>query len=28
MQRIPSALDPDGFGDNISCIVVKIMEAP
>jgi serine/threonine protein phosphatase PrpC len=24
MQRIPSILEPDGFGDNISCVVIKI----
>jgi serine/threonine protein phosphatase PrpC len=23
-QRLPTALEPDGFGDNITCIVVKI----
>lgn len=26
LQRLPSALEPDGFGDNISCIVVKILK--
>ena len=26
MQRVPTKLEPDGFGDNISCIVVKIKE--
>ncbi len=25
-QRPPSALEPDGFGDNIACVVVKIIE--
>jgi serine/threonine protein phosphatase PrpC len=25
-QRPPSALEPDGFGDNIACVVVKITE--
>jgi serine/threonine protein phosphatase PrpC len=25
LQRMPSALEPDGFGDNISCIVIKIL---
>lgn len=24
MQRLPSILEPEGFGDNISCIVIKI----
>jgi len=24
MQRVPTILEPDGFGDNISCVVVKI----
>ena len=23
MQRLPSIMEPDGFGDNISCVVVK-----
>lgn len=27
MQRVPSFMEPDGFGDNISCIVIKIEEA-
>ncbi len=27
MQRLPSFVEPEGWGDNISCIVVKIMEA-
>ncbi|MCI0637503.1 MAG: protein phosphatase 2C domain-containing protein [Gemmataceae bacterium] len=27
LQRLPSAEEPDGFGDNISCIVVKIQES-
>jgi serine/threonine protein phosphatase PrpC len=26
MQRVPSILEPDGFGDNVSCIVIKIKE--
>ncbi len=26
LQRVPSALEPDGFGDNIACVVVKIAE--
>ncbi len=26
LQRTPSMLEPDGFGDNISCIVVKISD--
>ncbi len=26
MQRLPSALEPDGFGDNISCVIIKIKE--
>jgi serine/threonine protein phosphatase PrpC len=25
LQRVPTILEPDGFGDNISCVVVKIM---
>lgn len=24
LQRLPSMLEPDGFGDNVSCVVVKI----
>ena len=24
MQRVPTVLEPDGFGDNISCVVAKI----
>ena len=24
LHRLPSALEPDGYGDNISCIVIKI----
>jgi serine/threonine protein phosphatase PrpC len=24
LQRVPTILEPDGFGDNISCVVVKI----
>ncbi len=24
MQRAPSIMEPDGFGDNISCVVIKI----
>jgi protein phosphatase len=27
LQRLPSFLEPEGFGDNISCIVIKIVEA-
>lgn len=26
LQRVPTILEPDGFGDNISCVVVKITE--
>ncbi|HWY87486.1 MAG TPA: PP2C family serine/threonine-protein phosphatase, partial [Gemmataceae bacterium] len=26
LHRLPSALEPDGYGDNISCIVIKIDE--
>jgi serine/threonine protein phosphatase PrpC len=26
MQRLPSIMEPDGFGDNISCVVIKIKE--
>jgi serine/threonine protein phosphatase PrpC len=26
LHRLPSPLEPDGFGDNISCIVVKLTE--
>jgi serine/threonine protein phosphatase PrpC len=26
-QQLPSAVEPDGFGDNISCIVVKVASA-
>lgn len=26
MQRVPSILEPDGFGDNISAVVIKIKE--
>ena len=26
LQRVPSAQEPEGFGDNISCIVVKISD--
>jgi serine/threonine protein phosphatase PrpC len=25
LQHLPSLLEPDGFGDNISCIVVKVL---
>ncbi len=28
LQRVPTIMEPDGFGDNISCVVVKITEAP
>jgi serine/threonine protein phosphatase PrpC len=24
MQRLPSATEPEGFGDNITCVVIKI----
>jgi serine/threonine protein phosphatase PrpC len=24
MQRLPSPLEPDGFGDNITCIIIKV----
>jgi hypothetical protein len=24
MQRLPSAAEPEGFGDNITCVVIKI----
>ncbi len=24
LQRLPTSMEPDGFGDNISCVVVKI----
>jgi serine/threonine protein phosphatase PrpC len=27
MQRLPTFLEPEGFGDNISCIVIKIHES-
>lgn len=27
LQRLPSFLEPEGFGDNISCIVIKIRDA-
>jgi serine/threonine protein phosphatase PrpC len=27
LQRLPSSAEPDGFGDNISCIVIKIANA-
>ncbi len=27
LQQLPSALDPDGMGDNIACVVIKIEEA-
>jgi serine/threonine protein phosphatase PrpC len=26
LQRVPSILEPEGFGDNISCVVIKIKE--
>ena len=26
LQRVPTVLEPDGFGDNISCVVVKIKD--
>jgi serine/threonine protein phosphatase PrpC len=26
LQRVPSAQEPEGFGDNISCVVVKISD--
>lgn len=28
LQRLPSSIEPDGFGDNISCIVIKCLSAP
>ena len=24
LQRVPSIIEPDGFGDNISCVVIKV----
>jgi serine/threonine protein phosphatase PrpC len=24
LQRVPTVLEPDGFGDNVSCVVVKV----
>lgn len=27
LQRVPSIVEPEGFGDNISCVVIKISEA-
>jgi serine/threonine protein phosphatase PrpC len=27
LQQLPSALDPNGMGDNIACVVVKIEAA-
>jgi protein phosphatase len=27
LQRVPTIMEPDGFGDNISCLVIKIKEA-
>ena len=27
LQRLPSPLEPQGFGDNISCIVIKVLAA-
>ena len=27
LQRLPTILEPDGFGDNISCLVIKIKES-
>ena len=26
-QRLPSLLEPEGFGDNITCIVIKVLPA-
>jgi serine/threonine protein phosphatase PrpC len=26
MQRLPSIMEPEGFGDNISCVVIKVRE--
>lgn len=26
LQRVPSFLEPEGFGDNVSCVVVKVSE--
>lgn len=28
LQRLASALEPDGFGDNITCIVIRILPSP
>jgi hypothetical protein len=25
LQRVPTILEPDGFGDNVSCVVVKVV---
>jgi serine/threonine protein phosphatase PrpC len=27
IHRLPSELEPDGFGDNITCIVIKVADA-
>ncbi len=27
LQRLPTPLEPEGFGDNISCVVIKILDA-
>lgn len=27
LQRLPSGMEPEGFGDNITCLVVKIVHA-
>jgi protein phosphatase len=27
LQRLPSELDPEGFGDNVTCVVIKIESA-
>jgi protein phosphatase len=27
LQRLPTFLEPEGFGDNISCVVIKILDA-
>ena len=27
LQRPPLSLEPDGFGDNITCIVIKVLSA-
>jgi serine/threonine protein phosphatase PrpC len=27
VHRLPSQLEPEGFGDNISCVVIKISQS-